>query len=162
MSFVSEVVGALEGLDLVEVESRGPEVVADLVSRGRAEKDKVVDLVSEALPGSETITGAAVDDVLDRVEANAGLFVGLTASAVTRIAGYFHEDEKEKARNVLVAKEATLEEAAAWISSGGDAVQEEREARDKQWEETMTFLSALGKIGLKILVAIGKLLIFPV
>ena len=162
MSLVDEVIGALETRAVDEVEERGPGVVHDLVEKGRAERAAVVELVSGALPGSESITEEAVGDVLDLVDANASLFVGLTAGAVTRIAGHFHEDAVEKARNEHVAREATLEEAAAWISSGGDAVQNEREARDKQWEETKSFLSALGKVGLKVLVAVGKLLIFPV
>ena len=159
MSFIDDTLAKIgeKGVDLIEGE--GDDWADKLIEGGRDSKDDIVELVAGVLPGSETITGDAVDDVLDLLAANTQPFVRLTSIGFAQLVGYFNTGEDEKAKNLYMATQATYEERRAWIQAGGDIAQKEREDRDKNWEEVKDVLAQVGKIGLQVLLAALKLFI---
>jgi hypothetical protein len=159
VSFVDGLLNTIKekGSDLIVGE--GGDWAEKLIEGGRDKQDEIVNLVAGLVPGSESITGDAVDEVLDVLEANSAPFVRLTSIGFAQLVGYYDSGEDESAKNFYMATKATYAERRAWIQLGGDLAQQEREAYDKAWSEVKDVMEQVGRIGLKILLAAAKLLI---
>jgi len=145
----SELLTALGDKAESEFAAKGDGWFDDILSEGRK-------LSENELP-DELKTAAS--DALDELEVNKAPLLRLGAFGLAQVVGYFGSDKEEEAKNAYIAKQATYEERRKWMQVGGDLAQQDREERDKAWDETKELLKKIGTVGLKVLtkVLLGSL-----
>ena len=139
-----------QGNDLID--NKGEEFLDRLIGEGREKKAVLSAAVSEVLPGSEELTVAGVEDMLDLVAANKQPILRLSKVGFAWAVGYFESDEEAKAQRLYMAAGATFEERQAFRYASGDRALEERREREESWEAFKSLMLKIGERGLKLLV----------
>lgn len=127
-----------EGFELVE--EQGPELVDDLLEKGREE--------AAGLPVAHQ---EDAKKALDEVEKIRTPLLRLTNITLMEILGHWQDGEEAEARRRYLEHDATFQERRAAMHAAGDQLVDTQDAKLAAWEEVKAGLQKVGEIGLKVI-----------
>jgi len=94
----------------------------------------------------------SADDALAIIEKNQKPLLRLGKVGFALLLSAWEDDDEAAAQRLYLETQATYSERRAALQAAGDNATQEREERDKAWEEVKGVLQEVGLIGLKFLV----------
>lgn len=132
-------------LDKAEAEAR--EALPDITAEAN-------DLLVAA--GLNPIGTEYAGEVLDELAAGKKPLLRVGSVGFAWLVANLESGEEAEARRLYLSTEATFDERRTAMQAAGDSAFDEAKERAEAWEEFLAVLESIGKVGLKVLVAVAR------
>lgn len=123
-------------------------------------REALPDITAEAnellAPAGVTISEEAVGEVLDELAAGKKPLLRVGSVGFAWLVANLESGEEAEARRLYLSTEATFDERRTAMQAAGDEAFDEAKERAEAWEEFLAVLESIGKVGLKVLVAVAR------